>query len=162
MITENMNYKVYLAGPIASVDLTGATGWRNEATTMLKSLSGGCIQAYSPLRGKTQYLPQTGKIGSTVIDYVEHPLTLDQGITGRDRYDVESSDIMIAHLLGATEKLMGTAVEFGWADIFRIPIIMIIEPEGSLVDHPILRDIASFRVESVDEACYLAKTILFP
>ena len=151
-------FKVYLAGPIASQDLAGATEWRHEAQQRLADLD---IRGYSPLRSKEHLIPQSGRIGSSVVDYKDDPLTSQSGITIRDRYDVMSSDVMIANLLGATEKLVGTAVEFGWADAFNIPVIMVIEPEGSILEHPILNHIAGFRVSTVEEACLVAARILY-
>lgn len=151
--------KVYLAGSIASQDLEGATTWRRRATDLL--LCRG-IQGYSPLRNKGDLLPQTGLIGSNTEDYTPSPLTSAKGITRRDRYDVQSSDLVIANLLGMTEGPTGTAIEFGWADAFSVPVIMVIEREGSLAEHPMLNEIASFRVESVEAACRLAPQILLP
>ena len=154
-----MNYKVYLAGPIASRDLEGATTWRYQAKHLLAE---NCIDGYSPLRGKEDLIPQRGLIGSNTDDYIPDPLTSAKGITARDRYDVQSADLVIANLLDMVEKPTGTAIEFGWADSWGVPVIMIIEPEGSLVEHPMLSDIAGFRVESVEAACALAAQILLP
>lgn len=154
-----MHYKCYLAGPIASRDLKGATTWRAQAQGLLAEYG---IEGYSPLRGKENLIPQTGPIGSNTEDYVPDPLTGAKGITRRDRYDVRTADLMIANLLDMTDKPTGTAIEFGWADAFNVPVIMIIEPEGSLAEHPMLSEIAGFRVETVEEACELAASILLP
>lgn len=151
--------KVYLAGPIASRDLEGATAWRHTAKRLL-ALWG--IQGFSPLRGKENLIPQRGLIGSNTEDYIPGPLTTTKGITRRDRYDVQSSDLVIANLLGMTDKPTGTAIEFGWADAYGVPVIMVIEPSGSLAEHPMLEEIASYRVESVEDACVLAAQILLP
>ncbi len=153
------NYKVYLAGPITSVDLEGATGWRFEAIRALREWG---IDGYSPLRHKEGLIPQQGLIGSDVSLYERHPLTSAQGITARDRYDVQSSDLVIANLLGSTERTTGTAIEFGWADAFGVPIIMVIEDEGSIAEHPMLNTIAGFRVPNMYHACVLARQILLP
>ena len=154
-----MNYKVYLAGPITNVDLGEATDWRAKAKAQL-ALSG--IDAYSPLRYKEGLLPPQGLIGCDVDLYDCHPLTSARGITARDRYDVKSADLMIANLLDMTISSIGTAIEFGQADIIGTPVILIIEPSGSIMDHPILDTIAGFRVETVEAACALAAQILLP
>ena len=151
--------KVYLAGPIASRDLEGATTWRYAAKHRLADYG---LQGFSPLRGKEDLIPQRGLIGSNTDDYIPDPLTNAKGITARDRYDVQSADLMIANLLDMGEKPTGTAIEFGWADAWGVPVIMIIEATGSLVEHPMLDTIASFRVETVEEACALAASILLP
>ena len=154
-----MNYKVYLAGPIAAVDLSEAIGWRDDATDLLNARG---INAYSPLRGKLNLLPSTGAIGNDPANYTTSPLTRAKGITTRDRYDVTSADMMIANLLSMTERSIGTAIEFGWADMARVPVILIIEPEGSIADHPMIQEIAGFQVETVEAACALAAQILLP
>ena len=151
--------RVYLAGPIASKDWAGATGWRELATLWLAPE----IQCFSPLRGKRAYLPPEGvTITAQTFNYVDHPLTRASGIVGRDRNDVRTADLVIANLLDSVEKPTGTAIEFGWADAWRIPIILIIEREGSVADHPMLRQIAEFHVETLAEACTLARSILIP
>jgi len=152
-------YKVYLAGPIIPVDLETAMGWRRRARQLLE-LSG--ISAYSPIRGTVNLLPNVGRIGSDITKYQKHPLTTASGMTARDRYDVQSSDLIIANLLNATEKTCGTAIEFGWADAFGVPVIMVIEPSGSLAEHPMLSAIAEFRVSNMDDACVLTAQILLP
>lgn len=152
--------RVYLAGPIASKDWDGANSWRRRVR---KTLSQHQIVCVSPLRGKREYFPTNGTaITHQTDNYVDHPLTRAAGITGRDRHDIRTVDLMIANLLGATEKVCGTAIEFGWADAWRVPIILVMEREGSVADHPMLRQIAEFHVETLDEACDLARMILLP
>ena len=149
-------YKVYLAGPITAVDLTEAVGWRKDARLWLGDYG---LKGYSPLRGKEPLLPQDGLIGFDPANYEVNPLTSAKGITTRDRYDVSSCDLMIANLLDSQDQpSIGTAIEFGWADAWKIPVIVVIERD--VIMHPMLETIAGFRVESVVEACDWAARIL--
>lgn len=149
--------KVYLAGPIASLDLNKANAWRVE---MAKHLAAAGITAYNPLRHKIQYLPQTGPVGHDTEHYVDHPLVTADAITARDRNDVITSDLLIANFLGYEGKPTGTAVEFGWADMATVPILVIARPD--FVMHPMLESLTDFRCDSLPQAVEVARAILLP
>jgi hypothetical protein len=53
-------------------------------------------------------------------------------------------------------------IEIGWADAHRIPIILVMEKEGNIHDHPMVRECVSFRVETLDEAMAVAEAVLMP
>ncbi len=145
---------VYLAGPIANLHYDEANDWRILASAALNDVG---IDALSPMRAKA-FLKYVGKIKSK--DYPDHPLSTDDGITTRDRNDVMDCDVVLVNFLGAHSASPGTPVEFGWADILRKPVVMVIEREGSPYDHPIIRSIAGFRVETLDEGLDVVKSIL--
>ena len=149
--------KVYLAGPIASLDLKEANGWRIE---MAKHLAAAGITAFNPLRHKIQYLPQSGPVGHDTEHYVDHPLVTADAITARDRNDVITSQLLIANFLGYEGKPTETAVEFGWADMARVPILLIIEKGKSL--HPMFDSLADFKCDSMPQAVEVARAILLP
>lgn len=151
--------RVYLAGPITGRTLEEAAGWREEARQLL--WKGGSIVGISPLRYKKLFIAE-GVLSADQSTYRQSPLTTASGITGRDRYDVHRCDLMIANLLGARTKTTGTAIEFGWADAWRIPIILVMEPAGNPADHQMLRRLAEFHVETLGDACALACQILLP
>jgi nucleoside 2-deoxyribosyltransferase len=144
---------VYLAGPIAGLTYDEAIDWRDEAKRLLAPEVAGL----SPLRAK-DFLRGTGVIGTTPYDHV---LSSDKGIVARDRSDALRSDLILANFLDAPRSSIGTAVEFGWADAFRKPIVAVITP-GSAHDHPFLRQLAGWVVETLSDACALARTILLP
>ncbi len=149
--------KVYLAGPIASQTLAQANGWREALALRLADVG---ITAYNPLRGKQQFLPQYGPVGHDTEHYVEHPLVRARAITARDRNDVTTADLMVVNFLGYEGKSTGTAVEFGWADSARIPVLVIIEPGQAL--HPMLESIMDFRVDSLEQALEVICAVLLP
>ncbi len=146
--------KIYLAGPISGLTYDGAQEWRDEFRNSIDPR----IEAYSPLRGK-EYLTMRGPLEGS---YSEYPLSTDQGITARDRYDCMGSDLVVFYLLGATKVSIGTMIEFGWCDAARNPAIVIMEKEGNVHDYPMIRQIAQFRVDNLKDAISIAEIILLP
>ncbi len=96
----------------------------------------------------------------SVSDDYDNVLACQKGIATRDRFDVASCNVMLAYLLGAEKVSIGTMIEFGWADAARKPIITIMEKNGNPHDHAFVRELTGFRVESLDEGLYVAKSIL--
>lgn len=146
--------KVYLAGPIYGLTYEGAQDWRNEFSNKIDPQ----IACYSPLRGK-DYLTMRGPLEGS---YEEFPLSTDQGITARDRFDCMGSDLVIFNLLGAQRISIGTMIELGWADAARNPAILIMEKTGNPHEHPMLRQTTQFRVDNLKDAIAIAEIILLP
>lgn len=144
---------VYLAGPIANLTYDEANAWRLEAIEYLADFG---IQGRSPLRGK-EFLRETGII---TIDTYSNAIASDEGIVARDRYDVMNSDLVLSRLLGAPAVSVGTPVEYGWADMTRTPMITVMEKEGSLYDHPFIRGLSGYRVETLEEGLAICVTLL--
>ena len=148
-----MSKLVYLAGPIAHLTYEEAQGWRDDAIAVLAN-SG--IIGRSPLRGK-EFLANVGKIG---IKEFQDPMASDRGIIARDRYDVETADVMLANLLGAKACSPGTPAEYGWADAYHTIVITVMENEGSPYDHPFIRGLSGYRVETLEEGLEICRLIL--
>jgi nucleoside 2-deoxyribosyltransferase len=146
--------KIYLAGPISGLSYEGAEEWRDEFRRKIDP----SIEAFSPLRGK-EYLAMRGPLEGS---YNEFPLSTDQGITARDRYDCMGADLVVFNMLGATRVSIGTMIEFGWCDAARNPAIVIMEKEGNIHDYPMIRQIAQFRVDNLSDAINVANIILLP
>ena len=144
---------VYLAGPINGLDFDGATGWRNYVEVALRDCG---IVGLSPMRAK-EFLRNVGRITDS---YEEFPLASQSAIVGRDRNDVMTCDLMLANFLGAEKVSAGTPIEFGWADAYRKPIILVMEPEGNLYDHPMIRGLAAVRLSNLDDAILTIRAIL--
>jgi|HubBroStandDraft_1064217.scaffolds.fasta_scaffold144307_1 nucleoside 2-deoxyribosyltransferase len=145
-------FKVYLAGPISGLTFAGAQEWRNEFTRRVDSR----IKAYSPLRGK-DYLAGLGILEQS---YANFPLSTDQGLTTRDRYDCMGADLVVFYLLGAQRISVGTMIEMGWCDAARKPAVLVIEKEGNPHDHPMVRQTVPFRVDNLDDALKVTEIIL--
>lgn len=147
--------KIYLAGPISGLTYDGAQDWRVAFQKDIDSR----IACYSPLRGK-EFLKMRGPLEGS---YQEWPLSTDQGITARDRNDCTTADLVIFNLLGAKKRVsIGTMIELGWADANRVPAILIMEKEGNVHEHPMVRMTTQFRVDNIPDAILLAETILLP
>jgi len=146
--------KIYLAGPINGLTYEGAQDWREQFATMVDER----IAAYSPLRGK-DYLKMRGPLE---VSYDEFPLSTDQGLTTRDRYDCMGADLVVFNLLGATRVSIGTMIELGWADAARRPAILIMEKTGNIHEHPMVRQTTQFRVDNLKDAAALTNIILLP
>lgn len=135
--------KVYLAGPITRLDYKGAVEWRDYAIQKLFPIRG-----MSPMRGK-EYL-------SNVLSV----LSSDRGIMTRDRNDATTCDVLLVNFLGATRVSIGTVMEIAWADGRRIPIVCAMEKTGNVHDHGMVKEAIGFRVETLDEAIQITRSIL--
>lgn len=144
--------KVYLAGPITGLSFEGATDWRNDVVDKLVAVG---IDAYSPLRAKA-YLRGVNAIAD---HYPESVLSSRKGITNRDRFDVMNCDVLFVNMLGSTKASIGTAIELGWADAFRKPIVLVMEP-GNVHDHAMVNEVSGFVVRTMEEGIDVVKALL--
>jgi len=149
--------KVYLAGPITDLSYDDARkGWRLEAWDKFAKLG---VDAASPMRGK-DCLKDAKSLHRQTADYEKQTITSPQGITGRDRNDVKTCDVMLANFLGAKQASIGTAIEFGWADAWRIPIVLVMEDEGNPHDHLMITTMATYRVNNLDDGIKLVNLLV--
>jgi nucleoside 2-deoxyribosyltransferase len=111
------------------------------------------------MRGK-EYLKDIEKFDGTKNYGSAGPLSGDRAITTRDRRDATTCDVLLANVLGADKASIGTVLEIAWADSERIPIVLVMEPEGNPHDHAMLRELAGFRVATLDEALWIAARVL--
>ena len=125
-------YKIYTAGPISGLTYEeSALGWRQEIRGMMPPE----FELFSPMRAK-DFLATEGILQGS---YEETPMSSTAGILGRDRNDVSTCDLMLANFLEDQGNMsLGTAMEFGWADAWRKPIIMICS--GVCGRHVIIRN----------------------
>lgn len=148
---------VYAAGPITGLTYKGATDWRSYIQGLFDRMSGQ-ITVLDPMRGKA-FLKEEVRITSAGYD---NQIASEKGITNRDRRDVMESDAVIVNLVGSVRVSIGTMIELGWADAARIPIILVMEPDGNHHDHAMVREVATYRVPSVERAVELATLMLDP
>lgn len=159
---------LYLSGPITGCTYEGCTSWRQYVAQRLAH----DIVPVSPLRGK-EYLKTMPAMPHTLETHV---MSSQRGIMTRDRYDTMACDGLFANLLGVTwaeldkaaaegdvrrvRASLGTVMEVAWADMLRKPIILVMEAEDNIHDHPMIRDAAGYRVETLDEGIALANALL--
>jgi len=151
-----MERQIYLAGPISGLTYEqAALGWRQEIISMLPDH----WRCFSPMRGKA-FLDGKGPLQGA---YTDSPLASIQGILGRDRNDVRECDLMIACFLEADGNMsLGTAMEFGWADVWRKPVIMIADENDPHRQHPMLAGASVYLTDSLSKGAELAKVLLQP
>lgn len=143
----------YLAGPITGLTYGDCTDWREYAVKELATVG---IRGVSPLRAK-DYLKNETNISSS---YENIALSSSRGIMTRDRWDATRCDVVLANFLGADKPSFGTVMEIAWADLARIPVVLVIEPEKNPHDHPMVREAAGFRVATLAEGVHIVKAIL--
>ena len=149
-----MEKSVYLGGPVKGLSYSDSIIWREYAK---KELARYSIEGISPMRAK-EFLAQE-KVLTDRYDSL-HVLASSTGITIRDRWDVKRCTLFLANLVEAKEITIGTMIEYGWASAYDKPIITIMEKEGNLHDHSILRGLTGFRVETLDEGLQVARALL--
>lgn len=115
-----MGPKVYLAGPIKGLSYDEATDWRVDAREQLARQG---MDGFSPMRAK-HFLKDSISI-STYPTFYDNVIANPTAIVSRDRYDVMSCDMMLINVQGASSVSLGTAVEIGWADAFRKPMVLV-------------------------------------
>lgn len=147
---------IYLAGPITGLSYGEARhGWRGEFTSMLAPH----IQYNSPMRGK-DFLQNMSNLKGEDGAYT-NPMATGPAIVCRDRNDVKTADAMVACFLGFYDKSLGTAVEFGWADAYRVPVVMIAEKDNPH-QHLMLANMCGYNVETLEEGALLLNQLLTP
>jgi nucleoside 2-deoxyribosyltransferase len=149
--------KVYLAGPITSLNYKGATDWRFYAKSELAKVG---ILGLSPMRGK-EYLDKVPEFTADGDAYKHMGvLSSNRGIITRDRWDATRCDVLLVNLLGAPKVSIGTVMEIAWADSKRIPIVCCMEETGNVHEHGMIAETLGYRVPSLDEAIHVIKAVL--
>lgn len=146
--------RVYLAGPITGLTYDEGNDWRLEAKEYFDRYD---IAAYSPMRAK-EYLRSEGKLTGS---YKSGLFSSARNIMTRDYDDCTKADVILCNFLGATRVSIGTVMECAWAYGNRIPLVVISEAEN-IHNHPMMDESIGFRVETLAEGLYVARTILLP
>lgn len=144
---------VYLAGPITGCSYKGCTEWRQEIIKDFKKTTKGIV-GISPMRGKDYLLNET-KL-SAMGGNAPKILAKGKHINSRDSEDVERCDMVLMNLLGATIVSIGTMMELGYAR-HKTPVVLVMEPEGNLHDHAMVRAQADYIVHTLEDAVDLIK-----
>ena len=151
-----MQHLVYLAGPISICSYKEATEWREYVISNLPDN----IRGLDPMRGKTYLAGEVNidpKLQSNI--YTESPETRAKGVLTRDRFDVMRSDLIFVNLLGAKRASIGTVMEIAWANIWMIPVIVVME-EDNIHQHGMLTEAVGFIVDNLDDGIQLIRDIL--
>lgn len=155
---------VYLAGPITGLSFDDCTDWREYAC---KRFNPG-IHGLSPMRGK-EYLKALDVMPDCVAqqeeaaaqtDGIAAVLSSQRGIMARDYYDCTRADVVLANLLGAETVSIGTTMEIAWCHATSTPLVLVMEPEGNLHDHCMLREAAGWRTQTLEEGIHVVNAVL--
>lgn len=150
-----INKAVYLAGPIRGLTLEEAVEWRERFAELMHNR----IEVRSPMRLKKTELPYDTPLDLPGIQY-EGLFTTQKAIVTRDRVDCTTSGVIVMNLLGAEAISIGSMVEVGWADAFRIPIVLLMEEEGNVHDHFFTKEIPCWRVQCAIDAARVVHSLL--
>lgn len=151
-----MSKSVYLSGPITGLTYQGCTSWRDITTGYLSHYE---IEGVSPMRGK-DFLEGKGEIVDGMAEVLSNAMSQDLSIVTRDRFDTSRCDMMLCNLLGAKTVSIGTMVELGWADAYRKPVVLVMEPFGNIHEHAFVRQLSGYRVETLEEGLALVAAAL--
>jgi hypothetical protein len=155
---ESVNMRtVYLSGPISGLTFEGCTDWRDYATQKLADLD---VTALSPMRGK-EYLRGKGAIEDGSSAVISNFMSQDRAIVTRDRWDTVNCDFMLVNLIGAERVSIGTMIELAWADMARVPVVLVMEPAGNIHEHAFVRELSGYRVDSLDAAFDIIGAAMF-
>lgn len=149
-----MKPSVYLAGPITGTSYEQTSNWRNSVREQLWP----DIECFSPTRGKV-WLESSKDIADKYDDFV---LSTQRGVMVRDFNDCKERDLIFVNLLGAQRVSIGTVMEIAWGYAYRKPIVVVMEKTGNVHDHAMIREADILRVETIDEAVVLTRTVLLP
>lgn len=141
--------KVYLAGPISDLTFEVANSWREVATEALHKEG---VEALSPLRTGDKEFTGPGGVRVTGETLDIGPMFTDRGIMVRDHWDVSRCDAVLIYLLHAEIVSIGTSMELAWAYAYRKPVVVVMEKEGNLHDHPMIREAIDYRVSNLEDA----------
>lgn len=147
---------VYLAGPITGLSYSDSVSWHHEAMAALKDVG---IQSFSPLRAKKAALPSLDYISDKFENSFD-PLISASGIMGRDFFDVNRCDLIIANFLHAKRISIGTVMECAWAYQMHKIVIAIANPDDLHVTHAMMERAITYRVDNLDHALEIAKAVL--
>ena len=148
------HHRIYLSGPISGFTFAEATAWRNEAYDILSDFA----EVLDPMRGKQA--PDEQEVDAESCDADDPQLLTDRGIVTRDYFDTRTSTILFVNLLGSRKASIGTIAEIAWAYMLRIPTIIVMENQGNPHEHGFIREMAGFRVDTVERGIEIAKSVM--
>lgn len=151
---------VYLSGPISGLTYDEGNNWREY---VVKHLEREHIHCLNPMRSH-EFLRSWGVIEDKHAqdDSDLGFLVSDEFIGVRDAWDTMKSDVCFVNLLGATRVSIGTVLEIGMAHAARVPIVLVMEKQGNIHDHAMIRNYASMRFDDLARAVFATRALLAP
>lgn len=146
--------RVYLSGPISGASNEEIVDWRKRAVALLPA----GVDIYDPAAS-----PYDVGLASDATEAPSAALArLMHGrlVVDRNKHIIQSSDVVLANFLHSERASIGSIGELFWANVFRIPIVIVREPSGNIHDHAMLNAIASVVTPSLEEGCEAVLNIL--
>jgi nucleoside 2-deoxyribosyltransferase len=148
-------FLAYLTGPIRGMTVDECRMYFNYAASLLPYN----ILPLSPLR----FRAYGGEDGGVICDsFEDEVMGTQKGIMNRDYFDVQRADVVIANFLGAKVPSIGSMFELAWCHQMHKPVVLVMESEGNVHDHPFVREACDFRVTTIEEAVVTAVKIVSP
>jgi nucleoside 2-deoxyribosyltransferase len=145
-----MHVSCYLCGPITGLTYDEAITHREEIAMPLEKRG---VEVRSPMRGKRS-LSHQYRNKPLPSGHYRAAMSTDSAIFARDHHDVSTVDVIIADFLGATKASIGSMFELAWASHLHKFVVLIMEKEGNPHEHAFVREAASCRVHSREEAVH--------
>lgn len=141
-----MKKYIYLAGPIAGLNESEATTWRNYVNDRLPY----GVVGISPLRceplNEGMHYTEEGASPKLWSD--------PRAISSKNWLDTESSDLVLAYLpkeMNERRPSIGTIIEIGWTIGLKKPLI-VVSDDDQILEHPLIQCNASWRLDNLDDA----------
>lgn len=151
------HHRIYLSGPIAGLTFAESTQWRYDVFEELAEFA-EILDPMRDVQGDETIIPNG--LGIEFQSTADQSMMTDRGILKRDYNDTITSTILFVNLLGAKKASIGTVAEIAWAFQADIPVIVIMEETGNPHDHPFIREMADYRVDSVERAIKVTRSIM--
>lgn len=147
------NRKVYLAGSISGRSYDSIVTDYREKANYLEKLG---YETFCPMTGKG-YLRNEIKLKAH--DYT-HPASTNHAIYNRDKWMVQTVDIVLADLSHSKETVsIGTMMEIAWASMLGKHVVTVM-PKGNIHNHAFVYEASDIVFETLKEALlYLADIV---
>lgn len=120
-----MNLKVYLARPISGSSTSDVIEWYESVAGCLLDIGHTPL---TPLVNEGEFRNDTKFSG---FGYVNVPTASNHAIFGRDQWLVRQSDVILADLSDAVDRVsIGCVMELGWASMLGKHTIVVLSPRN--------------------------------
>lgn len=148
---------VYLSGPISGLTYNKARyDWRE---TFANGIEPG-ITVLSPMRHEGYMSEIKTVIEADTGKYPKHYFADAKIIVEKDKLDIKRSDVVVVNLLGAQRVSIGTMVEIGMAFEAGKTIVLVMEDNGNVHEHPFVTQPAALRLNNIDDAIDAVNSLL--
>ena len=65
-------------------------------------------------------------------------------------------------MLGATRVSIGTVMEIAWGAAFHKPVVLVMEPQGNIHEHSMLKEACVYHVDSLEDGVFVTRALLLP